>query len=501
MLVRGVRNGIPLALATAGCVLLAAAPAGAHPLTGGSVTGPQIALLVAGLGVALAGWLMIARGRSRFYRPGYVLLIIGLMAFLGGPDLIASISDLRAGPSQTTRIRLDVVTPVDGQVMRSQEIPVTIRLLEPSGAGWIPLAQLSSSTGHIHIALDGRVTSMAWSPSTVVQASPGQHVVMVEFVAGDHRPFSPRVLVTRHITIQPGALLAPFTGADRGAVVLPTGGSAQQRAASPATTATLNWRDWNWDPAILGALALSVAGYCWIARRFPPRRWQAVYFSGGMLSLAAALVSPIDAGSGYLFTIHMAQHMLLLLVAAPLLALSVPAAFLGRLYGMPAIARVLHAVWSPLPAVGLFNGVLIFWHLPFAYDATLAVRGVHALEHLSFLAVGIVFWGVIVSPVPKLVRASWGLRLALVVIADVVNFLVGFALAFAGHPLYRHYVDVPRLWGLSPLDDLRLGGGVMWVMGQMMYVVPLLLLLSVFLRREDTRKPHQNAAVATPSGH
>lgn len=499
MLARGIRNRIPLALATAGCVLLTAAPAGAHPLTGGPVTGPQIALLVGGLGLALAGWLMMARGRSRFSRPGYVLLIVGLLAFLGGPDLLASISDLRARPSPAPSIRLDVVMPIEGQVMTSREIPVRLRLLAPSGAGWTPVAQLSPSTGHIHIVLDGRVTSMAWSPSTVVPASPGQHVVTVEFVAADHRPFSPRVLVARRITIEPGTLAAPAAGEARGAAGSPTGGSAQQAPPS-STPATLTWLDWNWDPAILGALALSIAGYWWMARRFPPRRWQAVYFSGGMLSLTAALVSPIDAGSGSLFTIHMAQHMLLLLVAAPLLALSVPAAFLGRLYGVPPVARVLRAVWSPVPAVVLFNGILVFWHLPFAYDATLAVRGVHALEHLSFLAAGIVFWGVIVSPVPKLVRASWGLRLALVVIADLVNFLVGFALAFAGHPFYRHYVDVPRLWGLSPLDDLRLGGGMMWVMGQMMYAIPLLLLISVFLRREDTRRSHQSAAVATPFG-
>ena len=501
MFVRGVRHGIRSALAAAACVLLFVAPAGAHPLAGGPVTAPQIALMLAGLGLALAGWLMIARGRSRFFRPGYVLLTIGLLAFLGGPDLIGSIAGMWAGPPTSTRIRLDVVTPAEGQVMPSPEIPVRIRLLEPSGPGWTPLAQLSPSTGHIHIALDGRVTSMAWSPSTVVLASRGQHVVTVEFVAADHRPFAPRVLVTRHITIRPEPLARPAAGTDRDAVGSPTAGSRQESPASPTASVSLTWRDWNWDPAVLAALVLSIAGYVWAARRFPPRRWQAIYFCGGMLSLAAALLSPIDFGSEYLFTIHMVQHMLLLLVAAPLFALAVPPALLGRLYGIPPAARVLRAVWSPVPALVLFNGILVVWHIPFAYDATLAVRWVHVLEHLSFLAAGVVFWGVIVSPVPKLVRASWGLRLALVVAADLVNFLVGFSLAFAGHPFYRHYVDAPRLWGLSPLDDLRLGGGVMWVMGQMMYAIPLLLLLSVFLRREDTRRPHPNAAIATPTGH
>src|SRR5262249_18545298 len=154
---------------------------------------------------------------------------------------------------------------------------------EPSGAGWIPLAQLSPTTGHIHVALDGRVTSMAWSPSTVVPASPGPHVATVEFVGADHRPFLPRVLVTRRITIRPEPLGKPAAGAARGATGSPAAGAGQSSAPSPSAPVTLKWRDWNWDPAILGALALSVAGYCWIARHFPPRRWQAVYFSGGML--------------------------------------------------------------------------------------------------------------------------------------------------------------------------------------------------------------------------
>ena len=180
----------------------------------------------------------------------------------------------------------------------------------------------------------------------------------------------------------------------------------------------------------------------------------------------------------------MAQHMLLLLVAPPLLALAIPPALIGRLYRQPHLGRLLHSIWSPAASLILFNGVLLFWHLPFAYDATLRAGWVHAVEHASFVAVGMVFWGVIVSPAPRLVRASLGLRLGLVVAADLVNFLLGFGLAFAGRPLYGHYTGVARLWGLTPLEDLHLGGALMWVMGQMMYAVPVLILLNVLLRRE-----------------
>jgi putative membrane protein len=461
-----IRRGILPAVVAAAGALLSPSPASAHPLAGGPVTGPQLAALAAGLALAVAGWLMLARGRPRLTRPGYALLFIGLLGFLGGPDLVASISDLGA---PTTRIRLVLVTPVDGQTIESPDVPISVRLFTPVGATWMPVTPLSAAGGRIRVAIDGRVTTTAWTPSAVVPASPGSHIVTIEYVAADQRPFAPRVLVNRRIIARP-------PGANQG--------GTQANGATSAAPPEIGWRTWNWDPLIGAGLALTALGYAWITRRFPPQRWQPLFFWSGMFALVLALLSPIDVGSEYLFTLHMAQHMLLLLVAPPLLALAAPPALLGRLYQIPRVARVLHTVWSPVSAFLLFNGVLVFWHLPFAYDATLAFRWVHIAEHLSFVGAGMVFWGVIVSPVPRLVRASFGLRLALVVGADLVNFLVGFALAFAGRPFYLHYTQVPRLWGLTPLNDLRLGGGVMWVMGQMMYAIPVLILLNVLLRRE-----------------
>jgi len=269
-------------------------------------------------------------------------------------------------------------------------------------------------------------------------------------------------------------------------LVFPPKAGAHPPAGGPGTPgrAILWWSDWTWDPAIVLGLGLTVLGYLWVARRFPPRRPQWVWFWTGVLALAAALLSPLDAGADLLFTLHMAQHMLLLLVAPPLLALALPPALIGWLYRQPRLGRLLHGIWSPAASLILFNGVLLFWHVPFAYDATLRSGWVHAVEHVSFVAVGMIFWGVIVSPAPRLVRASLGLRLGLVVAADLVNFLLGFGLAFSGRPLYGHYTGVARLWGLTPLEDLHLGGALMWVMGQMMYAVPALILLNVLLRRD-----------------
>jgi putative membrane protein len=249
--------------------------------------------------------------------------------------------------------------------------------------------------------------------------------------------------------------------------------------------AVLRWTDWYWDPMIMSGLVLGALLYIWALRRFPARGRQAVFFWAGFGILIIALLSPLHTGATYLFTLHMVQHMLLMLAAPPLLALGMPPGLLGWVYRHGRARRIYQAVWSPLPAFALYNGVLLVWHLPTAYDATLRSYWVHASEHLSFVAAGLVFWGVIVAPSPRLGRASFGIRIAMVIGADIIGFVVSFALAFANRPLYPAYTIVPRLWGLSPLNDLRLGGAVMWVMGQMMYAAALLILLYWMLRREE----------------
>ncbi|HLW60784.1 MAG TPA: cytochrome c oxidase assembly protein [bacterium] len=253
-------------------------------------------------------------------------------------------------------------------------------------------------------------------------------------------------------------------------------------------TATLRWTDWSWDPPIVAAIISAAAVYVWILRSFPVRDRRPLYFWGGCFVLVVALLSPVHAGAAYLFTLHMVQHMLLMIVAPPLLVLGMPATLIGWVYQRAALRRLYRELVSPAPVTILYNGILLFWHLPAAYDATLRSPTIHALEHASFVAGGLLFWGIIASPSPRLAGASVGMRLVMIGVADVVNFMLGFYLAFADHPLYVYYTVVPRLWGLSPLDDLRLGGAAMWVMGQMMYAIPLLALLYWFLWRGGERE-------------
>lgn len=268
------------------------------------------------------------------------------------------------------------------------------------------------------------------------------------------------------------------------AAVVASHSPAEAHAAAP--TATLRWTEWTWDPGVVGGLLLLVVAYLWMDRRAPASWSERGRFSGGIAALGVALLSPLDAGAHLLFTLHMIQHMVLLVIAPPLLALALPA---GVRRG---VIRALAARSDPgaaLPSfeVGaLYNGVMLAWHLPAAYDAALRDPLIHAAEHASFVGAGVLFWSVVLSPLAG-DSLSPGARLLLVGASDVACFLLALGLLSSSAPLYQSYLQAPRLWGFSPLEDQRLGGAAMWVLGQLVYTAPELSLILTMLGRDDTR--------------
>jgi len=249
--------------------------------------------------------------------------------------------------------------------------------------------------------------------------------------------------------------------------------------------ATLRWTDWFWDPMTMGALALTLVAYLWVSQQGPRRTSQVACFWAGFLVLVIALLSPIHTGAAYLFWLHMVQHMLLMIVAPPLLVLGMPPNVLGWVYRHRMLRRIHRIVWSPAPAMLLYNGVFLLWHIPAMYDATLWSTWIHALEHASFVAVGLVFWGVIAFPGARRPALAW--RFLMLMGANIINFLAGLTFAFSTRPFYQPYTHVPRLWGFTPLADQQLGGLIMWVGGQMMYAVPILTLLYWWVLRDRDR--------------
>ncbi len=201
-----------------------------------------------------------------------------------------------------------------------------------------------------------------------------------------------------------------------------------------------------------------------------------------------ALDSPIDAYADQLFWVHMLQHVLLLTVAPPLILLGRPWPRMWRalpLEPRSTVARTLvrarwtaplRAVARPLPAWVLFNGTVLAWHIPAAYNATLTSAPIHQLEHALFFFTGLLFWARVIDPGPLRPKLVWPARLAYVIGAMVVGWVLAITLVLVPHPLYEHYAAlVQRPGAVSALTDQQLAGGVMWVLGSISYTVTLLI--------------------------
>jgi cytochrome c oxidase assembly factor CtaG len=272
--------------------------------------------------------------------------------------------------------------------------------------------------------------------------------------------------------------------------------------------------DWQLlTPATLGLVAASW-GYALAFRaargrgRPTPDPWRVSAWYSGIALLALALVGPLDAWNDELFTLHMTQHVVLTQLAPPLLLLGQPAQLALRALPPRAVRRGLRParrtalrwlltalVWPPVVFV-LFNGTLLLWHLPNWYVAALRDPLIHEAEHLTFFASGMLFWWVLVEPVPRHHRASRHWAFLLCVATGMVSDVLGAALTLSTRVLYPDYLAAERPWDISALADQRIAGAIMWL-GSVQYFAILFGLLIYSLRDQVERQagPKSGAAV------
>ncbi len=197
-------------------------------------------------------------------------------------------------------------------------------------------------------------------------------------------------------------------------------------------------------------------------------------------------MSPLDEiGDGYLFSAHMLQHLLLALVAPPLLLLGTPAWLLRPLLRVAPIRRTLHVLTAPPAAFVLFNATFFIWHVPALYEETLHNEVIHIIEHLLFIATGMSNWWPILSPLPELPRVSPPAQILYLFLDGVPATVLGALIVFAATPLYPTYAAAPRVMGLEPITDQQLAGLVMWMLGGMIYLLALSLVFFTWLQREE----------------
>ena len=223
-------------------------------------------------------------------------------------------------------------------------------------------------------------------------------------------------------------------------------------------------------------------------------------FVVGYAALVVALVSPLHAAGEQYFAVHMVQHLLLSLVAAPLLLLSGSMPVLvwalpkndrvtvGRLVGRPGPVRsVMRGLTHPLVAWWLFVGTQWVWHQPAAYDWALDNRWAHYLEHLSFFATAVLFWWPVIGAPPLPSPLGFPARLGYTFLAWLPNSLLGAGITLSRGPLYPFYVASAERTGVDPGFDQQLAGLIMWVPGDLLFASILLLLLVAFMHSEEQR--------------
>jgi putative membrane protein len=271
----------------------------------------------------------------------------------------------------------------------------------------------------------------------------------------------------------------------------------------------VSWTDWSIDPSLA---YVAIAGLLyWLGghgggTRLPRERLRTTAFIAGLATIVLALDSPIDAYAGTLFWVHMTQHVLLLTVAPPLILLGRPWPRMWRALPLRSRTRIgrtivragwttpLRALARPIPAWLLFNATIVAWHIPAAYDATLSSPRIHNLEHAMFFFFGLLFWARVIDPGPLRPRLVWPARVAYVVGAMVVGWMLAVALVLVPHPLYGHYAALlQRPGGISALTDQQIAGGIMWVPGSVSYTITMLIGFYRWLEPDSTPGPRQAA--------
>lgn len=293
-------------------------------------------------------------------------------------------------------------------------------------------------------------------------------------------------------------------------LLLASGGSAAAQRLAGAPDPTLAW---SWDGWVLSSLGGAAFAYAFGAHRLHDRlgaarvlRWREVAaFAAGLATIFFTLESPLDAASDQLFCAHMAQHLLLMLVAAPLLVAGRPAiAFLwafppggrkriGRIWTRLGLSAGMRSLMHPLVVWLLFYGNFIIWHFPGPYQAALRNQAIHAGEHASFLLTALMFWSLVIEPSGRR-RLGYGATFLYIVKTAVLSALPGALLALAHRPLYPIYSGKAALWGITALQDQQLAGLVMWIPGGFIWVVAAGL---TFLKWLDEAEQRERALALT----
>jgi cytochrome c oxidase assembly factor CtaG len=265
---------------------------------------------------------------------------------------------------------------------------------------------------------------------------------------------------------------------------------------------------WSFDPLAIALIGAAAVIYLRGVRevnaahpRSPVSGWRTAAYLAGLAAIALALLSPIERYETALLSVHMVQHMLLQLVAAPLLLLAAPVTLALRVASPGArgwLLRVLHSrllrvATHPIVAWTAFVAVNWGWQFSPLYDLAAESTLVHYVQHAVYLGVALLFWWPIVAADPAPRKLAFPGRVAYIALSIPQSSFLGITLMNVQPSLYPHYWTQLRDWGPPFAEDLQIAGAIMWGMGAMVFVLALLLVLGAWMRSEERRTRRREA--------
>ena len=262
------------------------------------------------------------------------------------------------------------------------------------------------------------------------------------------------------------------------------------------------WTAWEFDPTVVAGIAAlgliyALCGGAWRARfpdSRPLTRAQLKSFGAGLIVFWLFLQSPIDrVGDDFLFSLHMLQHMVIILVVPVLILRGIPSWMVQPLMGGRA-APLVRLGCRPLVAFTLFNMIFAVAHIPVFFDPVNSDETLHAIEHLVFLSTAVIMWIPILSPLLELRIGSYPMQIGYLFLQTLPMSIVAAFITLSSDPWYQRYSLAPRITALSTLQDQQIGGLLMWIGGSLYFFGAMAVLFFLWAQQEE-----QTATGAAPS--
>ncbi len=257
---------------------------------------------------------------------------------------------------------------------------------------------------------------------------------------------------------------------------------------------------WHFEPTVIAGTFIALAFYAYSVMTLKGafQGWRAASFTAGVAVMFVALVSPLDAASDRLLSMHMVQHVAVTTVGPPLIILGFSPALLAPILRPGLIGRLAPRLTHPVLTGTLFIVNMWFWHVPPVYGLALDNLAVHITMHIAFITTGLLFWWPVVQPTPATGTHGEGARLLYLFATGMPMGLLSLLFFASSGVIYEHYETVDRLWGISATDDQQIAGLVMGALGEAASFAAITILFFRLLDREEAEVsasvPHRTDA-------